>query len=307
MFWNLFLKMKVHVCHFSVKGNLSNLLQSISKKKTDKRRKYSEQLSRIAPKSEKTSPKNKTKRPAWRYVKVLLIWFFSHESTLSEFSIYSSLKKKKRSFVCQQKELRTCYFCFDQKKERSLALLLFQKKCWSFVFVQVGIYAFCIYPSFSLPKETKDISKQTQYDGIVGTHPEILVAGKKRQDETSLIDLFARRCQKHREQFCYQVKFGFGSIGHQRLVSHEPKKRGPVWAKELWGYLIMEMAHERACTSSRPERKSGWPKNWRMNDETYLYIDDSHKIEWLWHQRKWKTSYSKCSHPTDSFQQGGHL
>ena len=99
----------------------------------------------------------------------------------------------------------------------------------------------------------------------------------------------------------------FTSGRHQQSTCQEPKKRRAIWSKELWDYLIREMAHDQASRSSMPERKSGWPKNWRMNDETYLYVDDSHKIEWLWHQRKWKTPDSKCSHPTDSFQQGGHL
>ena len=155
MFWNLFLKMKVHVCHFSVKGNLSNLLQSISKKKTDKRRKYSEQLSRIAPKSEKTSPKNKTKRPAWRYVKVLLIWFFSHESTLSEFSIYSSLKKKNVVLFANKKSFELVTFVLTKKK-REVLLYFYSKKSVEVLFLYKLEYMLFVFtPAFLCPKKQK--------------------------------------------------------------------------------------------------------------------------------------------------------
>jgi hypothetical protein len=44
---------------------------------------------------------------------------------------------------------------------------------------------------------------------------------------------------------------------------------------------------KEACPSPKPERKSGSPKKWHNNDETYLIVDDSYKREWFSTTKIW--------------------
>ena len=109
--------------------------------------------------------------------------------------------------------------------------------------------------------------------------------------------------------FCLLSKFWFLLlVDINNLPAKNQKREDQFEQKQFRDFLFMEMAHEQAWPWSRSERKRGLPKNWETHDETYLNIDDSHKLRKTLAPKNIRDSInSKYSHQNNSFQQGEHL